>query len=91
MTASIAAIGGFALSQSPVRVASVRLDVGNLPPYGNSTLPTGIVNNVNVLAIHMLEAGFETKQRPCILLLHGFPKPPKSCGGASQTGGDLSR
>jgi pimeloyl-ACP methyl ester carboxylesterase len=54
------------------------LDVGNLPPYGNSTLPTGIrsriVNNVNGLAIHMLEAGFETKQRPCILLLHGFPK-----------------
>jgi pimeloyl-ACP methyl ester carboxylesterase len=54
------------------------LDVGNLPPYGNSTLPTGIrsriVNNVNDLAIHMLEAGFETKQRPCILLLHGFPK-----------------
>ena len=41
----------------------------------NSTLATGIrsriVNNVNVLAIHMLEAGFETKQRPCIPL-HGF-------------------
>jgi pimeloyl-ACP methyl ester carboxylesterase len=54
------------------------LDVGNLPPYGNSTLPTGIrsriVNNVNGLAIHMLEAGFETKRRPCILLLHGFPE-----------------
>lgn len=36
------------------------MDVGNLPPYGNSTLPTGIrsriVNNVNDLAIHMLEA-----------------------------------
>ena len=80
---------------SAADAASVRLDVDNLPPYGNSTLPTGIrsriVNNVNVLAIHMLEAGFETKQRPCILLLHGFPKPPKSCGGASQTGGDLSR
>ena len=78
MTASAAAIGGFALAQSAARAAIVRLDVGNLPPYGNSTLPAGIrsriVNNINGLAIHMLEAGFETKGRPCILLLHGFPE-----------------
>jgi pimeloyl-ACP methyl ester carboxylesterase len=78
LTASTAAIGGFALAQSPADAASVRLDVGNLPPYGNSTLPTGIrsriVNNINGLAIHMLEAGFETKGRPCVLLLHGFPE-----------------
>ena len=78
MTASAAAIGGFALAQSAARAAIVRLDVGNLPPYGNSTLPAGIrsriVNNINGLAIHMLEAGFETTGRPCILLLHGFPE-----------------
>jgi len=78
LTASAAAIGGFALAQSAARAAIVRLDVGNLPPYGNSTLPAGIrsriVNNINGLAIHMLEAGFETKGRPCILLLHGFPE-----------------
>jgi len=56
----------------------VRLCVGDLRPYGNSTLPAGIrsrmVNNINGLAIHMLEAGFETKGRRCILLLHGFPE-----------------
>jgi pimeloyl-ACP methyl ester carboxylesterase len=50
----------------------------NLPPYGNATLPPGIrsriVNNVNGLAMHALEAGFQTKGRPCILLLHGFPE-----------------
>jgi pimeloyl-ACP methyl ester carboxylesterase len=78
LTASAAAIGGFALAQSAARAAIVRLDVSNLPPYGNSTLPTGIrsriVKNINGLAIHMLEAGFETKGRPCILLLHGFPE-----------------
>jgi pimeloyl-ACP methyl ester carboxylesterase len=47
---------------------------------GRSTiaLPAGvrsrIVTNVNGLAIHMLEAGFETSGRPLILLLHGFPE-----------------
>jgi pimeloyl-ACP methyl ester carboxylesterase len=47
---------------------------------GSSTvaLPAGlrsrIVKNVNGLAIHMLEAGFETSGRPFILLLHGFPE-----------------
>jgi pimeloyl-ACP methyl ester carboxylesterase len=50
----------------------------NLPPYGNATLPPGIrsriVNNVNGLAMHALEAGFQTKGRPSILLLHGFPE-----------------
>ena len=33
-----------------------------------------MVNNINGLAIHMLEAGFETEGRPLILLLHGFPE-----------------
>ena len=75
MTAATEAIGGSAVAQS---AAIVRLDVSNLPPYGNSTLPAGIrsriVNNINGLAIHLLDAGFETKGRPCILLLHGFPE-----------------
>jgi pimeloyl-ACP methyl ester carboxylesterase len=77
-TASAAAIGSFALVQSPSRAAIVHLDAATLAPYGNSTLPAGIrsrtVSNINGLAIHMLEAGFETKGRPCILLLHGFPE-----------------
>jgi pimeloyl-ACP methyl ester carboxylesterase len=58
--------------------AIVRTDASSLPPYGNSTLPSGIrcriVNNINGLAMHVLEAGFEAKDRPCILLLHGFPE-----------------
>jgi pimeloyl-ACP methyl ester carboxylesterase len=39
-------------------------------------LPPGIrsrfVDNINGLTMHVLEAGFETRGRPCILLLHGF-------------------
>src|SRR5690242_20222499 len=41
-------------------------------------LPAGIrsryVEGINGLRMHVLEAGFETKGRPCILLLHGFPE-----------------
>ncbi len=46
--------------------------------YGQATLPSSIrsrfVENVNGLTVHMLEAGFETPNRPCILFLHGFPE-----------------
>ena len=70
--------GGVALAQGPARAAVVRTDASSVPPYGNSTLPTNIrsrvINNVNGLAMHVLEAGFEAKGRPCILLLHGFPE-----------------
>jgi pimeloyl-ACP methyl ester carboxylesterase len=41
-------------------------------------LPPGIrsrfVDGINGLRMHVLEAGFETKGRPCVLLLHGFPE-----------------
>jgi pimeloyl-ACP methyl ester carboxylesterase len=41
-------------------------------------LPRGIrarfVDAVNGLRMHVLEAGFETAGRPCIVLLHGFPE-----------------
>ncbi|MCA6109222.1 alpha/beta hydrolase [Bradyrhizobium cenepequi] len=41
-------------------------------------LPAGIrsryVDDINGLRMHVLEAGFETEGRPCLLLLHGFPE-----------------
>jgi pimeloyl-ACP methyl ester carboxylesterase len=41
-------------------------------------LPPGIrsrfVDGVNGLRVHVLEAGFEGGERPCVLLLHGFPE-----------------
>src|SRR5579863_3082518 len=46
--------------------------------YPPITLPAGIrsrfVEGINGLTMHALEAGFETKGRPCVLLLHGFPE-----------------
>jgi len=32
------------------------------------------VDGVNGLRMHVLESGFETSGRPCLLLLHGFPE-----------------
>ncbi|MBR0825509.1 alpha/beta fold hydrolase [Bradyrhizobium manausense] len=41
-------------------------------------LPAGIrsryVDGINGLRVHVLEAGFETRGRRCVLLLHGFPE-----------------
>jgi pimeloyl-ACP methyl ester carboxylesterase len=46
--------------------------------YGNAALPSGMrsrfVSGVNGLTMHVLEAGFEAKGRPCVVLLHGFPE-----------------
>jgi pimeloyl-ACP methyl ester carboxylesterase len=33
-----------------------------------------LVDNNNGLVMHILEAGFEKRRRPCIVLLHGFPE-----------------
>src|SRR5512141_974551 len=45
---------------------------------GETPLPAGrrslFVKTVNVLTMHMLEAGFAGRDRPCVLLLHGFPE-----------------
>ena len=51
---------------------------GLMHPYREEWLPDGVrsrfVDNVNGLRIHVLEAGYETSNRPALLLLHGFPE-----------------
>jgi pimeloyl-ACP methyl ester carboxylesterase len=48
------------------------------PSLPNIPLPPGIrsrfVEGINGLRMHVLEAGYETRGRPCVLLLHGFPE-----------------
>ena len=52
--------------------------MAQLPPLDGSTLAAGIrsrfVPDINGLRMHVLEAGFEERGRPAILLLHGFPE-----------------
>jgi pimeloyl-ACP methyl ester carboxylesterase len=48
------------------------------PSLPDIPLPSGIrsrfVEGINGLRLHVLEAGYETRGRPCVLLLHGFPE-----------------
>src|SRR6478735_3576782 len=77
VTAS-AAIGGLTFSSRSARARAQGTNSASLPPYGNSTIPSGIrsraISNVNGLTVHILEAGYETADRPAVLLLHGFPE-----------------
>jgi len=41
-----------------------------LPP----SIRSRFVEGINGLRMHVLEAGFESRGRPCLLLLHGFPE-----------------
>src|SRR5690349_14141546 len=49
-----------------------------MQPLPSAVLPAGvrarILSGINGLDIHVLEAGFEAKSRPVVLLLHGFPE-----------------
>src|ERR1700688_5132857 len=60
----------FATRHSRLEDAMTTLSDIPLPPAIRSRM----VNDINGLAMHVLEAGFETKGRPCLLLLHGFPE-----------------
>jgi pimeloyl-ACP methyl ester carboxylesterase len=46
--------------------------------YGAGTIPIGIrsrlVPNLNGITMHALEAGYESANRPAVLLVHGFPE-----------------
>ena len=52
--------------------------MAELTPLDSTTLPAGIrarfVDDINGLRMHVLEAGFAPRGRPCVLLLHGFPE-----------------
>lgn len=49
-----------------------------MSPLPDLPLPPGIrsrfVENINGLTMHVLESGYESGGRPCVLLLHGFPE-----------------
>jgi pimeloyl-ACP methyl ester carboxylesterase len=46
--------------------------------YDDAPMPAGIrsrfIDNINGLRMHVLEAGYDSGRRPCLLLLHGFPE-----------------
>jgi len=51
--------------------------MSELPSLDESVIPPGVRSRFvdgNGLRIHVLEAGFEPRGRPLILLFHGFPE-----------------
>ncbi|MDE0945192.1 MAG: alpha/beta hydrolase [Alphaproteobacteria bacterium] len=50
----------------------------NPTTYDPDILPQGvrsrILSDINGLDMHVLEAGFEGQNKPCLILLHGFPE-----------------
>ncbi len=55
-----------------------KFSMNTSPALPDIPLPSGIrsrfVEGINGLRLHVLEAGYETRGRPCVLLLHGFPE-----------------
>ncbi len=49
-----------------------------VPALSETVLPRGLrarfLEGVNGLRVHVLEAGYDGEDRPCLLLLHGFPE-----------------
>jgi pimeloyl-ACP methyl ester carboxylesterase len=49
-----------------------------MPTLPDLPLPASIrprtIEGINGLTMHVLESGFESRGRPCVLLLHGFPE-----------------
>jgi pimeloyl-ACP methyl ester carboxylesterase len=52
--------------------------MNDLTPLEDGALPSGVrsrfVDGINGLRMHVLEAGYEPRNRPLVLLLHGFPE-----------------
>jgi pimeloyl-ACP methyl ester carboxylesterase len=61
-----------------VQASGAGIHRNNDVEYGGDTLPLGIrsrrVDTNNGVVLHVLEAGFESPGKPCVVLLHGFPE-----------------
>jgi len=50
------------------------MDMNHPPIPLPSSIRSRTIEGINGLTMHVLESGFETQGRPCVLLLHGFPE-----------------
>src|SRR5580765_443443 len=74
----IEGLGLAAAAATLPRASAAQTAAPPMAPYPADVLPAGIrsrfVESVNGLRMHVLEAGYEPKGRPAVLLLHGFPE-----------------
>src|SRR6185436_16548175 len=73
----IQGLGAVAASAAVPRRAAAQTPAV-IGPYSTDVLPRGVrsrfVSDINGLRMHVLEAGFEPKDRPLVLMIHGFPE-----------------
>jgi len=50
------------------------MDMNHPPIPLPSSVRSRTIEGINGLNVHVLESGFESQSRPCVLLLHGFPE-----------------
>jgi pimeloyl-ACP methyl ester carboxylesterase len=74
----VVAAAGSVAATNMVRAQSAAVNRAAIGPYDAGVLPPGIrsrvLDNINGIRVHALEAGFETRNRPAVLLIHGFPE-----------------
>lgn len=70
LAAALASAGLTTMPRSTEVPADLAYRAGFLPPGIRSRF----VTDVNALTMHVLEAGLDGQDRPCVLLLHGFPE-----------------
>ncbi|WP_199178687.1 alpha/beta fold hydrolase [Acidimangrovimonas sediminis] len=72
-----AAASSIAMSFRPARATPAGGPDLTAPTYVPGSLPDGVrsrmIQGVNCLNVHVLEAGYERPGRPLVVLLHGFP------------------
>ena len=75
---TFAASAGMASNLMSGRSGMAANETNEAGAYAEGLLPSGVrsrfVNGVNGLRMHVLEAGYEGRNRPGVLLLHGFPE-----------------
>lgn len=78
MLTALAALGPASIRVRAEPSSSAKPGRNESVEYGPKTLPSGIrsrrIDNNNGVRMHILEAGYETPGRPCVVLLHGFPE-----------------
>jgi len=73
------AVAAFGREGGPIAIRAGAQTAANPDvAYGPRTIPLGIrsrlVPGINGITMHALEAGFESANRPAVLLIHGFPE-----------------
>ena len=78
MRGTVAALATAAASRTGISFAQTPASRAPVGPMAPGVLPAGIrsriVENVNGIRVHVLEAGYEPANRPAVLLIHGFPE-----------------